>query len=301
MKVAIIGAGSIGLLIGSYLAEANMDVTMIVRKQAQAKTLSRDGIRRLEAGGEMVFQQVEATTRYDVLSEMDLCIVAVKYAQLKTLTSQLLPNYQSVPFLFIQNGLAHVDLIEQLSFDNIAFASVEHGALRQGLQTVSHNGVGHITIGLAKDLHPAYRELATASSMAFPIIYDDHVQQVLFRKALINCLINPLTTILRISNGELIQSPVNEQLMRQLYDECMEAFPSMQAMLPYEDVVGVCRRTSQNESSMLTDFKKGRPMEIETIVSAVIDRAKEEGKMLPLLQMLEQLLQALNENAYSDD
>lgn len=301
MKVAIIGAGSIGLLIGSYLAEADIDVTMVVRDQAQANLLCRHGIRRLTAEGNMTVQQVNATTKLDLLLEMDLCIVAVKYAQLKTLAPQLQADYWSVPFLFIQNGLAHVELIERLGFEWIAFASVEHGALRRDLQTVSHNGVGQIVIGHTPTCHSVYRQLATAACPAFPVTYADNVQQVLFRKALINCMINPLTTILRIPNGALIDLPANERLMRQVYDECMTAFPSMRTVLPFEDVIGICRRTSKNESSMLTDYKKGRPMEIETIVSAVIYRAKEEGEMLPLLQMLEQLLQALNENAYRND
>ncbi|HLR10841.1 MAG TPA: 2-dehydropantoate 2-reductase [Sporosarcina sp.] len=297
MKVAIIGAGSIGMLIGSYLAEAQMDVTMIVRNEQQAEALRRQGIHRLAEARKITQQHVHATTDYTYLKKADICVVAVKYAQLAQLIPQLEAHGQCMPMLFIQNGLAHVELIEQTQLDNVAFATVEHGALQLDLHTVAHNGVGKIAIGWKKGDHPIFKRLGEAACASFPITYDANVQQIIFRKVLINCFINPLTTVLRVPNGALIESPMKEQLIRQLYDECMTAFPSMKEHLSYEDVVDVCWRTRQNESSMLTDFKQGRPMEVETIVSAVIKRAEEEGKVLPLLTMLEQLLQALNEKA----
>lgn len=297
MKVAIIGAGAIGMLMGSYIAGAHMDVTMIVRREAQAEQLRQHGITRTSASGEVVQHSVAATTDFTIIEGVDLCIVAVKYGGLKELAPQLTTYFSSIPLLFVQNGLAHVDFIERLPLRHIAFASVEHGALQINDHTVAHRGIGNLMIGWSEQQHHAFKDLEKGSSDSFPITYDYQVQQVLFRKAIINCLINPLTTILQVTNGGLIESPYGERFMRSLYDECMNAFPEMKKRLAYEDVVKVCRNTFDNESSMLTDYKQGRPMEVETIVSSVIGRAKKEGKTLPLLTALEQLLQALNEKA----
>ena len=47
MDVVIAGAGSIGLLMGSFLSEAGMDVTFYVRRKEQEELIRAKGIRRI--------------------------------------------------------------------------------------------------------------------------------------------------------------------------------------------------------------------------------------------------------------
>ena len=49
-----------------------------------------------------------------------------------------------------------------------------------------------------------------------------------------------------------------------------------------------------NKSSMLADRMSGNPMEIDTIVSATIRKARGQGKPLPLLSALKQMLYAID-------
>ena len=51
MKVVIAGAGSIGLLIGSYLAESGLGVVFFVRREEQAALIREQGIRRVNGDG----------------------------------------------------------------------------------------------------------------------------------------------------------------------------------------------------------------------------------------------------------
>ena len=77
--------------------------------------------------------------------------------------------------------------------------------------------------------------------------------------------------------------------------ELLTAFPEMEPVLPYEAVADVCRKTwSCNQSSMFADRLAGRPMEIETIVSAVRKKAEGRSKKLPLLTTLESLSYAMD-------
>ncbi len=75
----------------------------------------------------------------------------------------------------------------------------------------------------------------------------------------------------------------------------MIAFPEMVEILSYAAVVDVCRKTARNQSSMLVDCLAARPMEIETIVTAVIQKAKVRQQTLPMLTMLETMLYAINQ------
>lgn len=74
----------------------------------------------------------------------------------------------------------------------------------------------------------------------------------------------------------------------------MDAFPEMGQVLPYEAVTKVCVKTADNQSSMLVDYLAGRPMEINTIVSAVRVRAEKRNKKLPILTSLEMILYAMD-------
>lgn len=294
MKVGIIGAGSIGLLIGSYLAEAKLAVTMLVRDEQQKIQLENNGIWRMNEGANKVKVSVTATLDYQEIATMDLLIIAVKYQDLAVVLQALKGRNIKSPLLFIQNGIAHLNDIVENDFPHIAFATVEHGALKKDSHTVSHNGVGKITIGERFGDPQKFDILEKVSSEFFPVQRHVDASYILLRKVLINCLVNPLTTILQVPNGELITNSDAHKLMKMLYEELIEAFPNMKDDLPFEAVEAVCRHTAKNHSSMLTDFYAKRPMEIETIVSAVIAKAEYDGKKLPLLQTYEKILLVLD-------
>lgn len=297
MKVGIIGAGSIGLLIGSYLAEANIAVTMLVRDVEQQKQLENKGIWRINEDQIKVKTAVAATVDYQRITAMDLLVIAVKYQDLAEVLQKLKNENIQTPLLFIQNGLAHLSDIEESDFPHIAFATVEHGALKKGSHTVSHNGVGKITIGEGFGDASKFDIIEKASSEVFPISRHVDASYILLRKVLINCLVNPLTTILQVPNGELVNDSTARQLMKKLYQELMEAFPEMKVELPFEAVENICRHTARNHSSMLADYYAGRPMEIKTIVSAIIAKAQQKEKQLPLLQTYENILIVLDRKA----
>jgi len=110
-------------------------------------------------------------------------------------------------------------------------------------------------------------------------------------------MINPLTAILEVKNGELLSNDSCYVLFERLYKELMNAFPEMRTELSLENVIAVCQRTAENQSSMLADRSAGRPMEIETIVTAVIRKAREAQKEMPLLSTFEEMLYAIEKKA----
>lgn len=294
MDVVIVGAGSVGLLLGSYLAESGIDVKMFVRREEQKKIIEQEGICRLnEDGTESVFH-VEVTTDMEVLSGSQLLIIAVKYSHLHNFLERLIQQDVKAPLLFIQNGIGHLTAVKETDFPHIAFATVEHGALRIDNRTVSHNGVGALTIGAGFGDAEKFDIMEKADSKKFPVIRHANAEHILMRKVMINCMINPLTAILNVKNGELLTNNFCYTLFKGLHEELMIAFPEMVSVLSLESVEAVCRHTASNKSSMLSDRLAGRPMEIETIVTAVIRKAQATNKEMPLLEMLEKMLYAMN-------
>lgn len=294
MEVVIAGAGSIGMLIGSFLAEAGANVMFYVRSREQANALNQQGLARINPDGTTKVFYLKAATYFSQLPEDAIWIIGTKYAGVPSILSAMEKAQVTGPLLFIQNGIAHMELAYATKNESIAFATVEHGAKRLDDRTVSHNGVGPLTIAPGRGDQEPFRSLGAVDSVAFPVVFHENAEQILMRKVLINCMINPLTALLQVRNGELVENPYAQSLFQQLYDELMDAFPEYQNMLPYESAAAVCIHTASNQSSMLSDYLAGRPMEIETIVSAMIRKADLRKASLPVLKTLEQMLRVID-------
>lgn len=73
---------------------------------------------------------------------------------------------------------------------------------------------------------------------------------MLMEKALLNCFINPLTAILQVKNGQLITQSHTLQLLKDLYNELMTAFPQFKETFHFNQVIALCEKTAENTSSI---------------------------------------------------
>lgn len=293
MDIVIAGAGAIGMLIGSYLCEAGMKVGFLVRKEEAARQIRENGIQRIVNGKTGTFN-VEAFSDPNKLPYNVPWIVAVKYAGIKPILKLLMEKEMVHPILFVQNGMAHVEDARKSGLPELYFATVEHGAERLDVRTCSHNGVGQLKIAASKNGGIGFDFMEQAASPNFPIDYHHSADEIILRKTLINCMINPLTAMLQVRNGELLENPHCKTILLQLYEEMNNGIAEMPDILPLEDLLTVCEKTRMNHSSMLKDRMNVNVMEIDTIVTPILRLAKNNGKTLPTLALLEQMLHAIN-------
>ena len=141
-------------LLGCYLVLICRNLGWTLRcsfeREEQANLLTNEGICRInEDGSESIFR-VQATTDITKLSPKSLWIIAVKYSNLDGLLAEMKEANVQGPLLFVQNGIGHVALANATDIPHIAFATIEHGALRTDDRTVTHNGVGMLTIGVGR-------------------------------------------------------------------------------------------------------------------------------------------------------
>lgn len=294
MKIEIIGAGAVGLLVASFFTEMQGCVCLITRTEHQAKQLKENNLIRTNRDGTKSIFPINAATTLS--GDADLIIIAVKYGQLQDVYKQLQKVKQTTPILFLQNGLAHYDEALQLAFQQIAFCSVQFGAQKVNEHHVAHKGIGSLKIAVAKGEEHLFSAIAAYSSEYFPIVFEQDAEMMLLEKAWLNCFINPLTAVLQVPNGKLVQQLDAFQIMKNLYNEMIVAFPQFADSFQFEQVVTLCERTAENTSSMRADLLAGRKTEIETIVGAVIKRAQMKQKQLPILQTLYLLVKALEES-----
>ena len=294
MRINIIGAGAVGMLLASFLSERGFEVCLIARSNEQAQKINDHQLIRQNIDGTVQLFAVEAAMQ--VQRDAHFIIIAVKYGQLTQVLEQLKRTNVDTPLLFLQNGLSHFEEALQLSHHHIAFSSVQFGAQKMDAHHVSHRGVGALKIAVARGDEQLFQLFEQLSSTSLPVVYEQHAERMLLEKALLNCLINPLTAILQIKNGQLLENKEAFQLLQTLYNELIEAFPEFMHTVSIEKVRQLCMRTATNTSSMLADRLYGHKTEIDTIAGAVIERAKRTGKKLPVLQTLYYLVKAFEES-----
>ena len=291
MRIEIIGAGAVGLLLASFYAENGVSVRLITKEKKQLDNIL---IKRTNVDGSMSSFRVECTST--IRTNTDLIIVAVKYGQLPVVYRQLATIEPTIPLIFVQNGVAHLEEALQLTQQHIAFSSIQFGAQKLSLNHVAHKGVGVMKLAVAKGDASCFDPLQSFSNEWMPVQWQEDAEVMLMEKALLNCFINPLTAILQVKNGQLISENNAFQLLKNLYNEIITTFPQYADTFRFEQVVALCEKTAENTSSMLADRLAGRKTEIDTIVGAILKKSQIENKQMPILQTLYMLVKAFEES-----
>jgi 2-dehydropantoate 2-reductase len=112
-------------------------------------------------------------------------------------------------------------------------------------------------------------------------------------KLAVNAGINPLTAILGVPNGELLNRIYAKALMIAAAEEVAAVAEAHGVRMPYDDpggaVIRVAHRTASNRSSMLQDMERGAPTEIDAINGAVV----REGDRLGVATVVNRILWTL--------
>lgn len=300
--ITIIGAGAIGLLFGARLSSAGCRMEMITRTEEQAELIRRQGIVYTDRDGKTTVCPAEAG-HYEAMApgERDgWVLLAVKQHQLdEALISVLVRIAAQRPLLCLQNGIGHMELLRKRMPDAAICAGVTtEGALRTAGNAVIHTGSGRLAIehlGSGRE-HSQNLLVNIMKKAGIEAFLSKEVLALVSQKLLINAVINPLTALLGVRNGDIVAQPQPMKLAKALFVETQAILE--QAGYPvqpedWERVMDVCRLTAGNQSSMLTDVQAGRKTEIAWINGAVAELADRYGIPSPLNKAVMALITAL--------
>ena len=264
LKISIIGAGSVGLLYGYYLAD-NHEITYYVRNKDQMKELKKLGV-TIKGTSINKFVKIEQIENYQ---KSDLMIIALKQPDLMRLLKIKPFLFKLQPVLFMQNGLSHLEYIEKLNIDAIV-ATVEHGSYKVNHHMVSHLGKGVTKIAIySKKTRQLEEIIDNLKHESLNFIYYQNWKDISYEKLVINSVINPLTALFDVPNGDLLENKELRKLSKLL---CWESSIILNSdfQSQWENIKRVCTQTSKNTSSMRADIINQRETEIEAIVGYLI-------------------------------
>lgn len=281
MKIAIIGGGAIGLLFAHYLNEHH-NVQVYVRNKSQADRLRSQGL-KFERDGKRFNHPIQASLFSEWKGEEDLTIVSVKQYSIPEVVSSMKKMSQGrhLSLLFLQNGMGHLKWIQNLQADHLFVGSVEHGALKAETGTVLHTGIGVTKLAAIKGDLTFLKAISESASNYFPFVFNQNYKGMLIEKLIVNSVINPLTAVLHVRNGELLENQYYYRLFIKLFDEVSTILDIPDKEAAFNHVKKICRDTGNNRSSMLKDIEEGRHTEIDSILGYILEEADRKKMEAP--------------------
>jgi len=271
MKIGIIGPGALGCLFAAKFVRAGHDIMLADYKPERAKRISENGISVEE--GDAVWN-VPVYAGCDFRSHFDLLLVLVKAHSTGSLA---LPPGTTV--LSLQNGLNNAEtLCAKIGADNLLAGTTSLAVTSLGEGRVRYVAPGVCRFGAwgGADAAPATRVLREAG---FEVELVEKPAAAIWQKAAVNAGINPLTALLNVPNGKLLENEEARALLGELVREAAdvagaEGFP---LDAPLDLAESVCRATAENISSMLQDVRNGKRTEIGALNGEIVRRGETHG------------------------
>jgi len=272
-NILIVGTGALGSLFAARLAQAGHHVSMLGTWQEGLNTIRKNGLHFTDSEGNQHQFQIHATDDPRECVGAKHALVLVKAWQTERAANQLKECLADDGLaVTLQNGLGNREaLIQRLGSDRVALGVTTAGATLLGPGAVKAGGEGPISMEPNQALGPLEEALTSAN---FDVRVVENAQSLVWGKLVINSAINPLTALLRIPNGELLERPSAHEVMKELARETARVAYAERIELPFSDPIAavedVARRTATNRSSMLQDVLRGARTEIDSICGAVV-------------------------------
>jgi 2-dehydropantoate 2-reductase len=285
-RVAVLGPGGVGGLLGALLARDGASV-QVLAGDATSEVIAEHGL-RIESTAFGDFQvPVRSGTRLD--GPVDAVLVTVKSTQLREalerVPSDVLGDGLMVPFL---NGIDHVDLLRSLyPSSNVAPATIRVETVRVEPGLIRHTSpFAFIDIAATDENRDRVEALAARlHATGLTVRVRDDETSMLWDKLAILAPLALLTTHERANVGT-VRTRRRDDAMAMIAEVAAVATADGSAVDPVV-VAGFFDAAPESmESSMQRDQAAGRPLELDAIGGAVVRRAERYGVDVPMTARL---------------
>lgn len=301
MRIAIFGVGALGCLFGARLSP-HAEVILVGRWPEQIAALERGPLHISEAGGGERDVWLRATADVSAAGPADIALILTKAPKTEAAAQGaarvLAPGGLAIT---LQNGLGNLEVLARhVGPERATLGITTQGAALAGAGRLVAAGGGPTTLATRPAIDEQVRRFATLCALAgVDVRVAEDVDALLWGKLAVNAAINPLTALLRVPNGALLESPWAREVMRRAAGEVAAVAAARGIRLPFDDAGAqaeqVARQTAPNRSSMLQDVLRGAESEIEAINGAVMRAAESAGVDVPANRLLYALVKALDE------
>lgn len=310
MKVAIFGAGAIGGFLAVKLMKAGADVTVIARG-AHLDAMRTKGL-TLKSEGETVTLHPRATHDTAEAGAQDYVFITLKAPSLPDAAEQIVPlmgaetalvtGMNGVPWWYFYGiespwrnrpiesvdpgGLLWKTLAPQRVIGGVVYPSAE--VIEPGV--IEHVYGNRFTLGepngAKSERGERLSKLMTDAGLKAPL--RPRIRDELWMKLWGNLSFNPLSALTGATLDVLASQPDLRDVARSMMLEAQ----AMAEKLGVKFTVDVDKRMDMalevgaHKTSMLQDLERGRPMEIDALLGAVVELGSLTGDPMPMCKAI---------------
>jgi 2-dehydropantoate 2-reductase len=299
-RLVVLGGGAIGSVVAAALAVAPGRETLLVGRGDHVRAIRERGL--LVEG---LFEDpvsLAASEEVDFPLDETLLIVTVKAVALEASLRRLAPFLRpTTAVLLLQNGHGIRDLaLKALHGLPVPAGNVFIGIVAMGATFIGPGEVrcfgGNIRVEPAFAATPWF---ALLGGLKIKVEVSRDIRRDLWTKLLVNSVINPLSVLLQ-GHNRLVAETRFDGLKSPILAEGV-AVAAAEGVKIAMDAAFVNRFvTSDNITSMLQDFRRGRPSEIGFLNGAIAALGEKHGIPTPVNAFVAALIRAL-EARRSDD
>ncbi len=299
MKIAVLGAGAMGMLIGGFLSRKH-DVYLIDVDVNRADYINKNGVTIVENDGSKILVHPKATTNSAEVGEADVVIIFVKalFSKMALESNKSLIG-KNTYLLTFQNGATHEDVLCQFAAkERVIIGATNHNASINDDLTVRHGGSGKSYMGLfggnSEDIAwiaDGFTEGGVESEA------QDNIRKLIWSKLFVNSSISALTAALQVEMGYMETNANAKVLMQTLVSEAVavanaEGFGFDEDEIQ-ENVHKVVLGAPHGITSIYADIRDGRKTEVDTISGAVVKAGKDIGVATPSHEFIVNMIHAI--------
>lgn len=318
MKVAIVGAGAIGGLLGAHMTRSGQDVVLIARGP-HLFAMQQRGLTVRSADGEFTVNP-RCSDDIGAIAGADVVFITLKAhsipaaapaigAALSDSTS-VVGAMNGVPWwYFPDRHLESVDpggvIARSIPYRQVVGCVVYPAASVAEPGVIVHVEGNRFSLGepdgTKSERVQSIATLLTAAGFKAPV--QPRLRNEIWLKLVGNAVLNPVSAVTGATLGDMFESSEGRQLVRTLMDEVASVASAVGIELP----VSVERRMAgaaavgDHKTSMLQDLEAKKPLELEAVLGAVIELAGDSEVSVPALRVLYGLAKMREVNSRRQD
>ena len=213
LKIAVIGAGAMGSMLGASLTAGGADVTLIVRRPEVCEALNKKGLTIKQYAGNEPTElhiPVKAALKTDGLGVMDAVLVMVKGPDTEAAMLSALPLIdEHTRVITLQNGIGNTEIIEKtVAPQNVFYGCLNLSAIVEAPGVLTGSAFGKVNVYLgAVEKGEAQKAFGESLCALFArgmlrAEYTENIDYEVWSKLLINIAVNASCGLVRLRGGE---------------------------------------------------------------------------------------------------
>ena len=279
MKIAVIGAGAMGSIYASFLAQNKNEVLAIDLWEEHLNVIRESGLRVSGFSGDNTVKNIKVSNDINDAKGYELFIIATKASGVGAVASKLskIASKNSI-ILTIQNGLGAGERIASfMPTDNILLGVAQgFGAAMVGPGHAHHNNMSMIRIGEMNGGMTSRLEtlVKTWCDAGFNAKAFDDIEQLIWEKFVCNVAWSGSCSIFRKTIGQVMESEEMFNIAKGCAIEAKKMGDIKKVNFTFDETVSYItefgKKLLNSKPSMLQDVEANRLSEIDAINGMVV-------------------------------